>query len=88
MGLTPDSEIRFLRGVGEQRMKKYQRLGITTVEDLLRHAPRDYLDLRRPCPIRVGAGDVVGVPCGANGCCARASPSKRFPPLTGRTPLL
>ncbi|MCI9528186.1 MAG: ATP-dependent DNA helicase RecG [Angelakisella sp.] len=55
MGLTPDSEIRFLRGVGEQRMKKYQRLGITTVEDLLRHAPRDYLDLRRPCPIREAA---------------------------------
>ena len=52
MALTPESEIRFLRGVGEQRMKKYQKLGVTTVEDLLRHAPRDYLDLRRPADIR------------------------------------
>ena len=52
MALTPESEIRFLRGVGEQRMKKYQKLGVTTVEDLLRHAPRDYLDLRRPAAIR------------------------------------
>ena len=52
MALTPESEIRFLRGVGEQRMKKYQKLGVTTVEDLLRHAPRNYLDLRRPAAIR------------------------------------
>ena len=52
MALTPESEVRFLRGVGEQRMKKYQKLGVTTVEDLLRHAPRNYLDLRRPAAIR------------------------------------
>ena len=52
MALTPESEIRFLRGVGEQRMKKYQKLGVTTVEDLPRHAPRNYLDLRRPAAIR------------------------------------
>ena len=33
-------------------MKKYQKLGVPTVEDLLRHAPRNYLDLRRPAAIR------------------------------------
>lgn len=52
MALAPESEVRFLRGVGEQRMKKYQKLGVTTLEDLLRHAPRDYLDLRHPAAIR------------------------------------
>ena len=46
MAVALNSEVRFLRGVGEQRMKKYQRLGVTTVEDLLRHLPRDYIDLR------------------------------------------
>jgi len=34
MTLTPESEVRFLRGVGERRMKLYQKLGVTTVEDL------------------------------------------------------
>ena len=51
MALTPETEVRFLRGVGEQRMKKYQKLGVTTLEDLLRHVPRDYLDLRYPTAI-------------------------------------
>lgn len=51
MALSPESEVRFLRGVGEQRMKKYQKLGIATLGELLRHAPRDYLDLRHPAAI-------------------------------------
>ena len=46
MAVTMESEVRFLRGVGEQRMRKYQKLGITTVGDLLYHLPRDYIDLR------------------------------------------
>ncbi|MCI8654197.1 MAG: ATP-dependent DNA helicase RecG [Angelakisella sp.] len=55
MEITLGSEVRFLRGVGEQRMKKYQKLGITTVEDLLRHLPRDYTDLRRAVSIGAAA---------------------------------
>ena len=51
MALTLESQVRFLRGVGEQRMKKYQKLGVETVEDLLRHFPRSYLDLRHPSTI-------------------------------------
>lgn len=51
MAISPETEVRFLRGVGEQRMKKYQKLGVATLEDLLRHVPRDYLDLRRPAAI-------------------------------------
>ncbi len=51
MELTLESQVRFLRGVGEQRMKRYEKLGVVTVEDLLRHIPRSYVDLRTPCSI-------------------------------------
>lgn len=37
-----------LRGVGAQREAQLAKLGITTIEDLLRHYPRDYLDLSAP----------------------------------------
>lgn len=48
MALTMDSEIRFVKGVGEARMKLYQRLNIGTVGELLYHVPRSYVDLRHP----------------------------------------
>ena len=51
IAITLESEIRFLRGVGERRMKLYQKLGVTTVEELLRHIPRDYVDLRQAVSI-------------------------------------
>ena len=60
MEITLGSEVRFLRGVGEQRMKKYQKLGITTVEELLRHLPRDYTDLRRAVSIGAAAPSLTG----------------------------
>ena len=50
-----ESEVRFLRGVGERRMQNYQKLGVATVGDLLRHIPRDYIDLRRAVTIRESA---------------------------------
>ncbi len=39
-----NSPISSLKGVGEQREKKLQKLGIRTVEDLLTHYPREYKD--------------------------------------------
>jgi ATP-dependent DNA helicase RecG len=45
--LEPASRIQFLRGVGPARAEMFQRLGIHTLEDLLRHYPRAYLDARR-----------------------------------------
>ncbi len=51
IAITLESEIRFLRGVGERRMKLYQKLGVATVEELLRHIPRDYVDLRQAVSI-------------------------------------
>ena len=44
-------EIRFLKGVGEKRAQCYARLGVSTVYDLLRFYPRDYIDYSRPCTI-------------------------------------
>ncbi len=36
-----------LKGIGEQREKKLNKLGIFTIEDLLTHYPRDYKDRSR-----------------------------------------
>ncbi|MDD3393992.1 MAG: ATP-dependent DNA helicase RecG [Anaerotignum sp.] len=36
-----------LKGIGEQREKKLNKLGIYTIEDLLTHYPRDYKDRSR-----------------------------------------
>ena len=51
MATTPDTNIQYLKGVGEKRAALYRKLGITTVGDLLYHFPRDYIDLTSPCPI-------------------------------------
>ncbi len=48
MPLTLESEIRYVKGVGEARMKLYRRLGVETVGDLLYHLPREYVDLTAP----------------------------------------
>ncbi|MEA5011284.1 MAG: ATP-dependent DNA helicase RecG [Angelakisella sp.] len=48
MPLTMESDIRFVKGVGEARMKLYKKLDIATVEDLLYHLPRSYVDLTAP----------------------------------------
>ncbi len=45
MAFQLDTDIRFLKGVGERRGILYHKLGIYTIEDLLRHYPRRYIDL-------------------------------------------
>ncbi|WP_304509477.1 ATP-dependent DNA helicase RecG [Anaerotignum sp.] len=42
-----EDSISRLKGVGEQREKKLNKLGIYTIEDLLTHYPRDYKDRSR-----------------------------------------
>ncbi|HEY3215082.1 MAG TPA: ATP-dependent DNA helicase RecG [Candidatus Eisenbacteria bacterium] len=46
-GLEPWSRLQFLPGVGPARAGLLERLGLVTVEHLLRHYPRGYLDARR-----------------------------------------
>lgn len=46
-----NDDITYLKGVGEKRAKLYNKLGISTVGDLLLHFPRDYVDFTNPMPI-------------------------------------
>ena len=45
------TNIQFLKGVGEQRAKRYARLGVQTIGDLLEYYPRDYIDCSHPSAI-------------------------------------
>lgn len=46
-----NSDIRYLKGVGEKRAALLYRLGIDTIGALLRYYPRSYKDLSNPVPI-------------------------------------
>ncbi|MCS7245548.1 MAG: ATP-dependent DNA helicase RecG [candidate division WOR-3 bacterium] len=41
-----NTEIRFLKGIGETRAKRLNKIRIRTIKDLLYHLPRKYLDRR------------------------------------------
>src|SRR5262245_15954940 len=43
----PRTRVQFLPGVGPQRALSFERLGITTLEHLVRHYPRAWLDASR-----------------------------------------
>jgi ATP-dependent DNA helicase RecG len=45
--LEPDARLQFLPGVGPARARLFEKLGLLTVGDLLRHYPRTWLDARR-----------------------------------------
>lgn len=60
MALELQTDIRYFKGVGESRAALYQKLGIETVEDLLYHIPRRYIDLTHPTPL---AAAVPGQKC-------------------------
>ena len=51
MPIDLQTSIRYLKGVGERRAALYSKLGIETMEDLLYHIPRNYIDLIRPLPL-------------------------------------
>jgi ATP-dependent DNA helicase RecG len=45
--LDPASRLQFLPGVGPRRAEAFERLGLSTLEHLMRHYPRTWLDARR-----------------------------------------
>ncbi|HET7226841.1 MAG TPA: ATP-dependent DNA helicase RecG [Candidatus Eisenbacteria bacterium] len=60
--LGPDSRVQFLPGVGPKRALAFERLGIVTLEQLLRHYPRTWLDARTFVRIaELEAGELVTV---------------------------
>src|SRR5262245_350862 len=60
--LKPSTRLQFLRGIGPARARDYERLGLVTLGDLVRHYPRTWLDARRF--VRIGEmkpGEMVTV---------------------------
>jgi ATP-dependent DNA helicase RecG len=45
-----DTSLQYLKGVGPQRARLLERLGLATVRDALNHFPRDYQDRREFVP--------------------------------------
>jgi ATP-dependent DNA helicase RecG len=45
-----DSPLQYVKGVGPQRARQLERLGLLTVRDALNHFPRDYQDRREFVP--------------------------------------
>ena len=66
---TLDTDIQFLKGVGEKRAALYRKLDIETIGDLLRLFPRDYIDLSSP-------QDIASAPIGER-CAIRATVVKK-----------
>ena len=49
--LTPDTPVRYLKGVGPKTAERFEKLGIVTLADLLCHYPRRYIDFSCPYSI-------------------------------------
>ena len=63
--LTPDTPVRYLKGVGPKTAERFEKLGILTLADLLCHYPRRYLDFSRPYSIAEAPLDCVALGAGA-----------------------
>lgn len=50
--IRPETEVRFIKGVGERVGQRLNRLGIFTLEDLLRYFPRRHIDRSKIQAIR------------------------------------
>lgn len=56
--LTPDTPVRYLKGVGPKTAERFEKLGIVTLADLLCHYPRRYIDFTKPYFIAEAPTDV------------------------------
>ena len=73
--MQPTDDIRYLKGVGERRSSLYAKLGVHTLEDLLHHYPRAYLDLSHPLPVNQAP---MGELCAVRGQIVRAKGEQRI----------
>ena len=55
--LTPDTPVRYLKGVGPKTAERFEKLGIVTLADLLCHYPRKYIDFTKPYSIAEAPAD-------------------------------
>jgi ATP-dependent DNA helicase RecG len=76
----PDTPVRDLPGVGPARARLFARLGIGSVQDLLRHLPRRYEDSRELVPLtELVPGRVQTVRARVVSISQRTSPKQRIP---------
>ena len=66
-----NSDIQYLKGVGPAYAKKFAKLGIYTIRDLLLHYPRRYIDYSQPYTVVSAPFDVE--------CCVKATVLQRDP---------
>ena len=74
---TINDSVQYLKGVGPAFAKKFEKLGIHTIRDLLLCYPRKYIDYTQPYT-------VVSAPYDTD-CCVRATVLQKEPPrrITG-----
>lgn len=68
---TIDSSIQYLKGVGPAFAKKFEKLGIRTIRDLLLCYPRKYIDYTQPYTVASAPYDVD--------CCVKATVLQKEP---------
>ena len=66
-----NDSVQYLKGVGPAFAKKFEKLGIRTVGDLLLHYPRRYVDYTRPYAVAEAPYDID--------CCVRAEVLQKEP---------
>ena len=45
-------ELRYIKGLSEKRITELNKIGIVSAEDLIRHFPKNYLDLTHVMPLK------------------------------------
>ena len=71
-----NTDITYLKGVGEKRAAMYRKLGINTVEELITFYPKDYIDYTAPKRICEIENEEL--------CVFRAAITKKLKPFFGR----
>ena len=61
---APETNIQYLKGVGPSYAKRFAKLGIQTLGDLLAHYPRKYIAYTHPYPVAEAPFDLE--------CCVKA----------------
>ena len=59
---TPDTNVRYIKGIGETRAKALEKLDIHTLRDLIAYFPRRYEDRRT-------IYSIAELPVGETACC-------------------
>ena len=45
-------ELKYIKGLSDKRIEELNKIGIDSAEKLIRHFPRNYLDLSKVSPIK------------------------------------